>query len=279
MNRRDRDRFAHTDELLRDAEVFTDAFADFDSEAFLERVARRASRNQRAGTGAVGPGARSGSAGEADTAPPGARAPGDEVPALYRRAAVRLKRMSAMVVNDPDMVEAMALFVDGPGIDPAGALTYACLLYLSDVPERAEFWWQFAAGAGVATAAHCLYLHHTTRSETHMAGFWLDQAHGLRPESGTGLYPPIASLPPSALPQHPRTRPAAEAAGTRRREHASDTASGTGQPFSWAMDHAKIADAVLRMEAHTDEDHGPVVPRPDPALAAELEEHLEHITH
>ncbi|MFI5621797.1 hypothetical protein [Streptomyces sp. NPDC051567] len=50
---------------------------------------------------------------------------------------------------------------------------------------------------------------------------------------------------------------------------------GSGQFLTWAMEHLEIADAVLRLESHTDDDYGPV-PRPDPALAAELEEHMTH---
>jgi hypothetical protein len=72
---------------------------------------------------------------------------------------------------------------------PAGALTSARLLYLSGCAEGAGFWWRFASGAGVATAAYCLYLHHTQSSEEEMARFWFGQAHRLHHQAGASLYP------------------------------------------------------------------------------------------
>ncbi|MFF1321892.1 N-6 DNA methylase [Streptomyces sp. KS_5] len=53
-------------------------------------------------------------------------------------------------------------------------------------------------------------------------------------------------------------------------DRVDDAACGTGGVPSWALDHFKIADAVCRLEADADEDYG-LVPRPDPALAVELE--------
>ncbi|WP_399208325.1 hypothetical protein [Streptomyces sp. SLBN-118] len=61
----------------------------------------------------------------------------------------------------------------------------------------------------------------------------------------------------------------------RHGDRVDDPSCGTGGMLSWALDHFKLADAVCRLEADTDEDYG-LVPRPDPALAVELEEHMEH---
>jgi hypothetical protein len=65
---------------------------------------------------------------------------------------------------------------NSPRVDPQGALAFACLLELTGRWESAQFWWQFAAGAGNHTAAYCLYLHHMKHGEVHTAGHWFDQA-------------------------------------------------------------------------------------------------------
>ncbi|NUK54495.1 hypothetical protein HRW23_35140 [Streptomyces lunaelactis] len=64
-------------------------------------------------------------------------------------------------------------------IDPDGALQFACLLNLAGCREAAQFWWQFAAGAGNPTAAYCLYLLHLGRGERRDAEHWADQAANL----------------------------------------------------------------------------------------------------
>ncbi|MFJ3164343.1 hypothetical protein [Streptomyces kanasensis] len=117
-------------------------------------------------------------------------------PPVYRRAAMNLEALSSRVLRDPDTVEAMAqLANERSRIEPAGALTFACLLYLSDRSEGAQFWWQFAAGAGVTTAAYCLYLHHTQYSEDDMARFWYRQAR--RAHAAPRVHPAL-------LPDHQR---------------------------------------------------------------------------
>ncbi|MEV4441388.1 hypothetical protein AB0K09_20660, partial [Streptomyces sp. NPDC049577] len=164
---------------------------------------------------------------------------------------------------------------------PGRARAFACLLYLSDRRDGAQFWWQFAAGAGVATAAYCLYLHHAQYSEHDMARFWYRQALALHHHTGSDLYPHIDTEPPTPLPTTPQEVIAATVAAfdsPHRSPHqggeVNDPALGARGMFSWALDHAKIADAVCRLEAATDDDYGRV-PRPNPALAAELEEHME----
>lgn len=59
-------------------------------------------------------------------------------------------------------------------IDVDGAHVFACMLHLAGDPESAQFWWQFAAGAGNGIAACCLHLHHLGRGETDEADHWLD---------------------------------------------------------------------------------------------------------
>ncbi|MYY12438.1 hypothetical protein GT204_26905 [Streptomyces sp. SID4919] len=55
----------------------------------------------------------------------------------------------------------------------------------------------------------------------------------------------------------------------------TDPPPADGRLLRWAMEHMELAYAVLRLDIDHDDDYSPV-PRPDPALAAELEEHLEH---
>ncbi|WP_329564455.1 hypothetical protein OG711_38675 (plasmid) [Streptomyces uncialis] len=277
MNRKER--LARADELLRGAEVLQDAFADLDSDALLERIARRAARRRPSGEPGRGGGHRAPAVEPGAVSPRPRCSPAGAFP-LYRRAAARLEALSVTVVTGPDTVAALARFDNAPRIEPAGALTFACLLYLSDRPEGAQFWWQFAAGAGVATAAYCLYLHHTQCSEEEMARFWFDQAHRLHHHTGAGLYPRIDIVPPTPLagghcPQRSLVATVAGGAPAEPDKEITDPSLGSGHFLSWAMEHMELAYAVLRLDIDHDDDYGPV-PRPDPALAAELEEHLEH---
>ncbi|TQK49827.1 hypothetical protein FBY35_0099 [Streptomyces sp. SLBN-118] len=192
--REDRD---HINDLLPQAQVLVPGF-EFDadeSDAMLDRIARRALSRA---TDAMDECARL-----VKAESPGRRRP-EPVPAdppVYRRAAVSLAELSGRVVRDPDTVEAMAQLVNERSrIEPAGALTFACLLYLSDRSEGAQFWWQFAAGAGVATAAYCLYLHHTQYSEDDMARLWYRQALILHHTGSDHLYPRIDTAPPPRSP-------------------------------------------------------------------------------
>ncbi|MGW2826423.1 hypothetical protein ACWC24_36380 [Streptomyces sp. NPDC001443] len=276
--REDRDRSDdrdHIDDRLRQAQLLVSDFEfdDAESAAMLSRIARRALNRA---TDAMDECAR-----RVKAEAPGRPRP-EPVPAtppVYKRAAMTLAELSCRVVRDPDTVEAMAQLVNERSrIEPAGALTFACLLYLSDRSEGAQFWWQFAAGAGVATAAYCLYLHHTQYSEDDMARFWYRQAVTLHHHTGSDLYPRIDTRPPTPLTgicYAPRAVVTAITAVTSLWPGDRDAACATGGVFSWALDHFRLADAVCRLEADTDEDYG-LVPRPDPALAIELEEHMEH---
>ncbi|MFF5004923.1 DUF6207 family protein [Streptomyces phaeochromogenes] len=61
-----------------------------------------------------------------------------------------------------------------PGPDWAWIL--GCLLQLAEAEDGAQFWWQYAAGAGVGAAAYCLYLHHRALGDRRAAAFWHDQS-------------------------------------------------------------------------------------------------------
>ncbi|MFE4626517.1 hypothetical protein [Streptomyces mirabilis] len=65
--------------------------------------------------------------------------------------------------------------------EPRSALVLACVLQLTDTAEGARFWWQYAAGAGQAAAAYCLYLHHLALGERDTADWWHRQADDVQP--------------------------------------------------------------------------------------------------
>jgi hypothetical protein len=59
---------------------------------------------------------------------------------------------------------------------PQWAWILGCLLQLAEADDGAQFWWQYAAGAGVTAAAYCLYLHHRALGDRHAADFWREQS-------------------------------------------------------------------------------------------------------
>ncbi|MGA5253385.1 hypothetical protein ACPCKZ_32100 [Streptomyces pseudogriseolus] len=80
---------------------------------------------------------------------------------------------------------AVADFLTDQVPEPRSALALACVLQLSDTEEGARFWWQYAAGAGQAAAAYCLYLHHLAQGEDAAADWWHHQTDDVQspPES------------------------------------------------------------------------------------------------
>ncbi|MEV7683262.1 hypothetical protein AB0O64_32675 [Streptomyces sp. NPDC088341] len=91
-------------------------------------------------------------------------------------AAVHMDRIAV----DP---EAGALLTEEQ-MDVDGAVVFACLLHLTGHPESAQFWWQFAAGAGSGAAAYCLHLHHRRLGESREARHWYHQVT-VRMEDGS----------------------------------------------------------------------------------------------
>ncbi|MEW2615008.1 hypothetical protein AB0937_33470 [Streptomyces sp. NPDC047880] len=75
----------------------------------------------------------------------------------------------------------VAKFVTNQVPEPRAALILACVLQLTDTDEGARFWWQYAAGAGQAAAAYCLYLHHLALGERDTADFWHRQTDDVQP--------------------------------------------------------------------------------------------------
>ncbi|MFF2780982.1 hypothetical protein ACFVU3_39575 [Streptomyces sp. NPDC058052] len=79
----------------------------------------------------------------------------------------------ALVTHTP--ADAVADFLTDQIPEPRSAMVLACVLQLTDTDDGARFWWQYAAGAGHAAAAYCLYLHHLALGETHAARWWHEQ--------------------------------------------------------------------------------------------------------
>ncbi|MFI1076264.1 hypothetical protein [Streptomyces puniciscabiei] len=69
--------------------------------------------------------------------------------------------------------------------EPASAMVLACILQLTDTDDGARFWWQYAAGAGLAAAAYCLYLHHLSLGEDDTAQWWHRQTDDVQPTPPT----------------------------------------------------------------------------------------------
>ncbi|MFF4384582.1 hypothetical protein [Kitasatospora sp. NPDC001547] len=110
-----------------------------------------------------------------------------------------LRTLATCIINEydaPDLLD--GLLVNAPDIEPKGGLVFAALLYLSGHPLLAQFWFQFAAGAGESNAAYALYLHHASLGELRDAEHWYHQTAQLMDQSDRSL--PTAPPPPS-VPQ------------------------------------------------------------------------------
>ncbi|GAA1016855.1 hypothetical protein ACFQWA_27785 [Streptomyces thermogriseus] len=142
------------DELLADARIPTMPRDDFDVGAALRRLAADA-------------------AAAAKPHPDTVRA---------AQAGQQLSVVCRWILNKPDAadhVDRLATEPETPAddhhLDVDGALVFACLLYLTDHRESAQFWWQLAAGAGHRAAAYCLHLHHLALGEIREARHWLHE--------------------------------------------------------------------------------------------------------
>ena len=97
-------------------------------------------------------------------------------------ADVCLCSLSCRLLSDDETCARLARFADGlTHVD--GAMHFACPLSLAREPEVVMWRWQFAAGAGNATAAYCLYLLHLSRGESRDSEHRMRQ--GLAPTTGS----------------------------------------------------------------------------------------------
>ncbi|WP_051844105.1 hypothetical protein [Streptomyces sp. NRRL S-813] len=86
--------------------------------------------------------------------------------------------LSTELIHSTEVAGYLARIADIP-FDADGALHFGCLLNLAQEPDGALWWWQFAAGAGSATAAYCLHLFHLVRGELRDSDHWAGQALNL----------------------------------------------------------------------------------------------------
>jgi hypothetical protein len=168
---------AGIDAVLEAAETLTDTYQDYDVDAALARVTALAE---------AGP----------------EQTPATCVPSPYltihEQAAHDLDLAVSLIVDAPQARAGLVRLLDTGPTEPEGALVFAALLHLAGYREPAQFWFEFAAGAGHRTAAFCLFLLHRQRSEHRTAGYWRSQMDP-RPQ-------PLTS-PPAGPPRHPHLLP------------------------------------------------------------------------
>jgi hypothetical protein len=216
------------DVVLEDA-VIPDAFPDFDVAASRRQIARDAAdvlMFDNAASRAAGIARRN------------LRTPASSFPTLHDQAVHDLYALCAQALHGTDAGAYLARLANTRRIDPDGALHFACLLYLADCAEGAQFWWQFAAGAGNPTAAYCMYLVHVGRGELRDAEHWAFQAAELDAAASVGHRLTLD------VPAHDRRR-------------------GRPSPVLRA--------AVEQLTVDTDDELGHV-PHPDPGLADRIGE-------
>ncbi|WAZ24941.1 hypothetical protein STRCI_006398 [Streptomyces cinnabarinus] len=162
--------------------------------------------------------------------------------ALHDQAARDLRLLCRGTVHHDGAARRITAF--DASRDPDGALPFACLLHLAGQEEGAQFWWQYAAGAGSVTAALCLYLHHLRHGELRDAQHWADQIHRLNGIDWNGYTP---------VPHH------------------ADTDGGHTVHYTLpapppALSERAVQDAVHDLDTPHHGGLGPV-PQPVPALA------------
>ncbi|RGD62961.1 hypothetical protein DR950_18160 [Kitasatospora xanthocidica] len=118
-------------------------------------------------------------------------------PSEHEQAFHELDLAVALVLNAPQAGRSLDRLVNSSKVHPEGALVFASLLYVTNRPDSAQFWWQFAAGSGSATAAYLLHLHHLSLGETRDAAHWRGQTERLATTPRTPrTFKPTAPLLP-----------------------------------------------------------------------------------
>ena len=177
--RRAENAYGDIEALLDDAWVLVEDYAGYHGPTAAERIARAARRAEI--EAAV---AEKLAAGEylaqspADHARPAPAAPAHST-SEHEQAQYELDLTATLVLHMPQAAACLARLADERYIDPEGALIFACLLHLTDRPDAARFWWQFAAGGESHTAAYCLCLQHRCNAEFRDADYWRKEAQRL----------------------------------------------------------------------------------------------------
>ncbi|MEU8727641.1 hypothetical protein [Streptomyces antimycoticus] len=224
---------AHTiDEALAHMRIFEGKYTDETREASRRRIAREL--------------------GELRWIQPGASpaAPSRAPLVRHERAAQDLHALCQGVISDAEAIGLIARLSDS--CDADGALAFACLLGLAGEEEGAQFWWQFAAGAGNATGALCMHLLHLGRGEPRDAQYWAEQTAVL--EDWPCQYTPVA---------HEVVDAAAPAVGVAVHIDVSDD-------IATVLETA-VKDVIEDMNVDRIEHFG-AIPQPSPQLAHRLED-------
>lgn len=221
-------------DLLDQAEVLADTYADYDTEAARQRVNDRAeSAGSESGPRCVDPVAR-----------PGVPRP----TAAHEQAARDLDLAVALIVDTPQAATALARLADDDRPDPEGAVVFAALLHLTRDHDGAQFWWQFAAGGGNRTAAFCLSLAHGRRAEFNDARHWRAQARRLTAPDSAAPASPARPLLPESI----------------RHQLLTQCRSGSRPTLP-----ARLEAVINRLPVDPDHDFG-TIPRPVPTLTDDL---------
>ncbi|MER6145179.1 hypothetical protein ABT174_35025 [Streptomyces sparsogenes] len=263
------------DKLLAEAEILQDEYSDDDTAASRQRIAREVANTWWASALLLESSAQQ----VKSWIPEGAsRHRSPLCAAQHEKAARQLRKLSTLVIRDSRAAHHIALLARSCRVEPASALIFACLLHLAD-REGAQFWWQFSAGAGSATAALCLYLMHMKRGEVRDAEHWAQEAaHLQRLENQTSAGDDIISLlrrPPSQGHSDNWYTPQSMIARTMAILHSGvaddtrviDTPTLATQPLCHSL-----TVAVQRLEAESDDDYG-TIPTASFELAARLEDY------
>ncbi|GHE71893.1 hypothetical protein GCM10017778_66280 [Streptomyces vinaceus] len=180
---------------LEGAEVLVEEYAGYDEDAARRRIARRiAADRARSASGAPGRGfpAPASLAGRAQL-PALAPTTADDLvldAACHVRAARALDDLAWSLAESRSFAELALAASNWPhGAQPA--LLFGALLHLADRMEGAQFWFQYAAGAGSRTAARLLHLHHLARAEVDTARHWRAMAEALPPDEGLAHLPEV----------------------------------------------------------------------------------------
>ncbi|MFD8141870.1 hypothetical protein [Streptomyces sp. NPDC059708] len=234
------------DELLARARVFQGDYTPAHLEAARERLVAHLTEARWSHLLAGTP-----------TAP---AAPASRPAALHEQAAHQLWALSQNVITNTEAADHIARFQDAR--DPGGALAFACLLDLAHVEDGAQFWWQFAAGAGNPTGALCLYLLHLRRGEMRDASHWASQIGQLEAADDGAIahYRPVP---------HEQTHPTAPSAGITMRY---ETRSA---PDDISISDEAVKDTVEQLGMDRHEELGRIL-TPTAGLAKQIEELATH---
>ncbi|MET9555662.1 hypothetical protein [Streptomyces sp. NPDC006645] len=230
-------------DLLDQAEVLADTYADYDTEAARRRV------NAKAGPPSSAPGAATPGPDHATSGPEVPRPP-----AAHEQAARDLDLAVALIVDTPQAATALARLADDDRPDPEGAVVFGALLHLTRDYDGAQFWWQFAAGGGNRTAAFCLSLAHGRRAEFSDARHWRAQARRLTGPDSDAPAVPARPLLPECI----------------RHQLLTQCRSGSRPTLP-----ARLEAVINRLPVDPDHDFG-TIPRPVPTLTHDLPHSHSH---